>query len=162
MELKELNCVNIWKTSMAAYLVFPWIFVLNSVKHKFFHMWVSLNYFSRRYARIWTDVKLKMKADNSFQFQIYFHLCDVLNICQVVQSHVLNTIVTWIFLCQQMLIFNELSKFFEGKNLFSKHQSGSRPGESRIYQLLSVTHDIFSSFDCNSNSRVSRCVPWDI
>ena len=38
MELKELNCVNIWKTSEAANLVFQWIFVLNSVKHKFFHV----------------------------------------------------------------------------------------------------------------------------
>ena len=40
MELKELNrlCVNIWKTSEAATLVFQWIFALNSVKHKFFHV----------------------------------------------------------------------------------------------------------------------------
>ena len=37
MELKEINnCVNIWKTSEVANLVFQWIFVLNSVKHKFF------------------------------------------------------------------------------------------------------------------------------
>ena len=36
MELKELISVNIWKTSEAANLVFQWVFVLNSVKHKFF------------------------------------------------------------------------------------------------------------------------------
>ena len=35
MELKELNWVNLWKTSEAANLVFQWIF---SVKHKFFHV----------------------------------------------------------------------------------------------------------------------------
>ena len=35
------DCVNIWKTSEAANLVFQWIFVLNSVKQKFLSMWVS-------------------------------------------------------------------------------------------------------------------------
>ena len=40
-ELKELNwlfCINIWKTSEAANLAFQWNFVLNSAKHKFFHV----------------------------------------------------------------------------------------------------------------------------
>ena len=36
------------------------------------------------------------------------------------------------------------------KNLLSKHQSGFRPGDSCIYQLLTITHDIFSSLDCKS------------
>ena len=49
----------------------------------------------------------------------------------------------------EKLIFNELFKFFEDDNLLSKHQSGFRPGDSCIYQLLAITHDIFSSFDCN-------------
>ena len=46
----------------------------------------------------------------------------------------------------EKLIFNE---FFQDKNLLSKHQSSFRPGESCIYQLLAITHDIFSSFGCN-------------
>ena len=33
-----IDCVQIWKTSEAANLVFQWIFVLNSVKHRFFHV----------------------------------------------------------------------------------------------------------------------------
>ena len=39
MELKELNwlCKHM-ETSEAANLVFQWIFVLNLVKHKFFHV----------------------------------------------------------------------------------------------------------------------------
>ena len=49
----------------------------------------------------------------------------------------------------EKLIFNELFKFFEDKNLLSKHQSGFHPGDSCIYQLLAIIHDIFSSFDCN-------------
>ena len=50
----------------------------------------------------------------------------------------------------EKLIFNELFKFFEDKNLLSKHQSHfSCPGDSCIYQLLAITHDIFSSSNCN-------------
>ena len=59
------------------------------------------------------------------------------------------------------LIFNEIFKFFEDKNLLSKHQPGFRPGDSCIYQLLAITHDIFSSFDCNA-SLETRGVFFDI
>ena len=45
--------------------------------------------------------------------------------------------------------FHELFKFFEDKNLLSVHQSGFRPVDSCIYQLLAVTHYIFSNFDCS-------------
>ena len=31
--------------------------------------------------------------------------------------------------------------------MLSKHQSGFRPGNSCIYQLLAIRHDIFLSFD---------------
>ena len=54
--------------------------------------------------------------------------------------------------CSQIfgkLIFNKLCKFFEDKNLLSKYQSGFCPGDSCIYQLPGITHDIFSSFDCS-------------
>ena len=49
----------------------------------------------------------------------------------------------------EKLIFSYFFKFFEDKNLLSKHQSGFRPGDSCIYQLLAFTRDIFSGFDCN-------------
>ena len=34
----RIDCVNIWKTSEAANLVFQWIFLLKSVKHKLSHV----------------------------------------------------------------------------------------------------------------------------
>ena len=49
----------------------------------------------------------------------------------------------------EKLIFNELFSFFEDKNLLSKHQLVFRPGDSCIYQLLAITYDIYSSFNCN-------------
>ena len=39
--------------------------------------------------------------------------------------------------------------FFEKRNFLSKHQSGFRHGDSCIYQLVAITHDIFLSFDSN-------------
>ena len=37
-------------------------------------------------------------------------------------------------------------KYFFDNNLISPKQSGFRPGDSCINQLLSITHDIFTSF----------------
>ena len=54
MELKEINCVNIWKTSDAANLVFQWFFLLNSVKHKFFPGSIV-----KVYGEIWVGFYLK-------------------------------------------------------------------------------------------------------
>ena len=38
-------------------------------------------------------------------------------------------------------------KYFLHNNLITPKQSGFRPGDSCINQLVSITHDIFSSFD---------------
>ena len=47
------------------------------------------------------------------------------------------------------------------QNLLSKHWSGFRPGDSCIYQLLAITHDIFLSFT-SSPSLETRGVFLDI
>ena len=45
------------------------------------------------------------------------------------------------------LIFNEMFGFFIENDLISQHQSGFKPGDSCIIQLLSITHEIYKSFD---------------
>ena len=47
----------------------------------------------------------------------------------------------------ERLIFNEMFSFLLQNNLASPNQSGSKPGDSYINQLLSITHEIFQSFD---------------
>ena len=47
----------------------------------------------------------------------------------------------------ERLIFNEMFSFFLANNLLAPNQSGFKPGDSCINQLLSVTHEIYSSFD---------------
>ena len=53
------------------------------------------------------------------------------------------------------IIFNRLYKFFLDKKLLNPNQSGFRPTEPRINQLLAVTHEIFKGFDCNPSVKVS-------
>ena len=47
----------------------------------------------------------------------------------------------------ERLIFNEMFIYFFANKLISKNQSGFQPGDSCISQLLSITHEIFTSFD---------------
>ena len=39
--------------------------------------------------------------------------------------------------------------FFRQNNLFTKCQSGFIPGDSCVAQVLSITHEIYQSFDCS-------------
>ena len=43
--------------------------------------------------------------------------------------------------------------YFIENNLISENQSGLKPGDSCINQLLAITHEIFSSFDDNYEVR---------
>ena len=44
-------------------------------------------------------------------------------------------------------MFNEMFTFFINYKLISSNQSGFKLGESCINQLLSITHDIYESFN---------------
>ena len=47
----------------------------------------------------------------------------------------------------ERLIYNKMFGFFLDKGLISANQSGFKPGGSCINQLLSITHNIYESFD---------------
>ena len=47
----------------------------------------------------------------------------------------------------ERIIFNKMFSFLIEKNLISSNQSGFRPGNSCFKQLLSITHEIYKSFD---------------
>ena len=44
-------------------------------------------------------------------------------------------------------MFNEMFNFFIENKLISSNQSGFKPGDSCINQLLSITHEMYKSFD---------------
>ena len=44
--------------------------------------------------------------------------------------------------------------FFIENDLISQHQSGFKPGDSCINQLLSITHEIYQSFDEGFDVRI--------
>ena len=51
-------------------------------------------------------------------------------------------------------IFNALYSFFEDNKLLSLCQSGFKKNNSCINQVVSITHEIYSAFDCNLSLEV--------
>ena len=47
----------------------------------------------------------------------------------------------------ERLLYNEMFNFFIANHLISTNQSGFKPGDSCINQLLSITHGIYASLD---------------
>ena len=47
----------------------------------------------------------------------------------------------------ERLIYNQMFTFFTENNLISPNQSGFRPGDSCVNQLLAITYEIYKSFD---------------
>lgn len=53
----------------------------------------------------------------------------------------------------QKLIFHEFFRFYTKNDLISFSQSGFKPGDSCIKQTLSITYEIYKSFNCNYEVR---------
>ena len=61
----------------------------------------------------------------------------------------------------EKIMFNRVYKFLLEEKLLNPNQSGFRPSDSCINQLLAITHEIFEAFDCNPPLEV-RSVFLDI
>ena len=61
----------------------------------------------------------------------------------------------------ERIIFDNIYKYLDEHDLLNPNQSGFRPNDSCIYQLMEITHNIFSSFDCNPTLE-TRAVFLDI
>ena len=53
----------------------------------------------------------------------------------------------------ERIIYNKIFEFFSGNELISHNQSGFKPGDSCINQLLYITHDIYQSLDDGLETR---------
>ena len=51
------------------------------------------------------------------------------------------------------IVFDHVYSFLNINNLMSKDQSGFRPGDSTIYQLISITSDIYTAFENHDETR---------
>ena len=49
----------------------------------------------------------------------------------------------------EKILFNSIFEYLQENCLLSNNQSGFWPSDSCEYQLLSIVHDIYASFDCN-------------
>ena len=54
----------------------------------------------------------------------------------------------------EKLIFDSFYDFIDKNNLFNNNQSGFRPSDCCIHQLIAITHNIFSDFDANPSLEV--------
>ena len=54
----------------------------------------------------------------------------------------------------ERLIYNSVFNFIDERKLLSPNQSGFKPQDSCVRQLLSITNSIYSSFDCNPSLEV--------
>ena len=61
----------------------------------------------------------------------------------------------------EKIIFNRIYNFLLQEELINPNQSGFRPSDSCVYQLIAITHEIFEAFDCNPSLEV-RSVFLDI
>ena len=52
----------------------------------------------------------------------------------------------------EKLVYDSLYLHLASCNLLNPSQSGFRPGDSTVTQLISITHTIFKAFDCNVRS----------
>ena len=59
----------------------------------------------------------------------------------------------------EKIIFDQMYIFLSSNNLLSQNQSGFRPGDSTINQLLSITTEIYEAFE---NYEETRAVFLDI
>ena len=53
----------------------------------------------------------------------------------------------------EKIIFDQLYPFLNNNNLISKNQSGFRPGDSTIYQLIDITSNIYKTFEKHDETR---------
>ena len=70
--------------------------------------------------------------------------------------------ISLLFVCGKTLeriIYNKMLEFFSENELISHNQSGFKPGDSCINQLLCITHDMYQSL---GNGREIRGVFLDI
>ena len=49
----------------------------------------------------------------------------------------------------ERILYNNMFEFFTKNDLISHNQSVLKPGDSYINQLLSITHELYKSFDNN-------------
>ena len=54
----------------------------------------------------------------------------------------------------EKVIFNSLFEYLKDNKLLNCNQSGFRSGDSCVHQLLSITHEIYKSFDVNPSLEV--------
>ena len=73
---------------------------------------------------------------------------------QLIQNHKPVSLLPICGKIFEKLIFSFLFKYLENNNLLNLHQSGFRPFNSCVHQLLSITYDIYKLLDASPSLQV--------
>ena len=79
-------------------------------------------------------------------------ITNIVPVHKKVDKQILNNYrpVSLLPICEKILerlMYNNLFEYFIKNNLISPNQSGFKTGDSRTNQLISITHEIYQSFD---------------
>ena len=67
--------------------------------------------------------------------------------------------VSLLSICEKVfekIILSSLFVYLNYNNLLNSNQSGFRPGDSCVHQLIPITHNIYKAFDANPSLEVSE------
>ena len=73
---------------------------------------------------------------------------------QLVNNYRPNSLLPIFGIILEKVIFDRIYGFLLEENLLNPSQSGFRPSDSCINQILAITHEIFEAFDCNPSLEV--------
>ena len=95
-----------------------------------------------------------LKECLNFSLSVYGKQCNITLIyhlpSQSEESGKFSSTVSPLPICSKIferIIYDNMLKYFLDNNLITPKQSGFRPGDACINQLLSITHDVVTSFD---------------
>ena len=87
------------------------------------------------------------------EFSLKFGKWLTLFLCtKIVNNYLIIIDLSLLPICSKIfekLLFDSIYEFLDRNSLLNSNQSGFRPNDSSIHQLIAITHDIFTAFDAN-------------
>ena len=102
----------------------------------------------------WTLITYLQKLHRFWNFPWYMEQVSYQSNIQKNDKRIINNYgpVSLLSVCGKILeriMYNPVFLYLKNNELLTPHQSGFRPNDSCIYQLISIVHHIYANFDHN-------------
>ena len=91
---------------------------------------------------------------NIWKMANFFSVHKKKNSKQLVDNYLLVSLLPIFSKMFEKLLFHSTYEFLDKNSLLNSNQSGFRPNDSSIHQLIVMTHDIFTAFNSNPSLEV--------